>query len=237
MTRAFHICFEGTEGCYKTTNVKALAEALRLDGNKVLETKEPGTSHLPLTMVLRGIMLDSQYEMSLTRQARELISQAIRSIHLSRLLIPASDTYDYIVQDRGFLSGIAYGVACGNHKSEIKDLLDFIYDGEVQDYDLVIYLQGDAESDLKRAVTEKQEFEAGDAMEGRGLNFIKEVESNFYDLIKERIIERKNVVIINILNKSREEILQEILKAVKATVRMTKLGWPAPPWSTSEIKT
>jgi dTMP kinase len=210
MTRAFHICFEGTEGCYKTTNSKALADALRLDGNKVIETKEPGTSHLPLTMMLRGIMLDAKYEKEMTRQARELISQAIRSIHITHLITPAIEQYDYIIQDRGLLSGLAYGVACGNHMKEIENLLDFIYDGEVKDYDLIIYLQGDAEADLKRAVTAKQEFQAGDAMEGRGLTFIKEVESYFYDLIKVR----NNVVIINVVNKSREEILKEILKAV-----------------------
>ena len=210
MTRAFHVCFEGTEGCYKTTNSKALADALRETGNRVLETKEPGSSHLPLTMLLRGIMLDSQYEKEMTRQARELISQAIRSIHITRLLVPASETYDYIIQDRGLLSGIAYGVACGNHKQEIDGLLDFIYDGEIKDYDLIIYLQGDAETDLMRAVAAKQEFEAGDAMEGRGLSFIKEVEQYFYDLIKDR----NNVIVINVVNKPREEILTEILKAV-----------------------
>jgi dTMP kinase len=219
MTQAFHICFEGTEGCYKTTNAKALADSLRASGNLVLETKEPGTSHLPLTMILRGIMLDSKYNREMTRQARELISQAIRSIHLTQLLIPASETYDYIVQDRGILSGIAYGVACGNTKKEIDGLLNFIYNGAVKDYDLIIYLKGDAEADLKRALTAKQEFETGDAMEGKGLSFIKEVEGYFYDLIQFE----DNVVIIDVVNKSREEILQEILQAVN--YQLVKMEW------------
>lgn len=210
MSRAFHICFEGTEGCYKTTNAKALADSLRASGKLVLETKEPGTSHLPLTMILRGIMLDSKYESEMTRQARELISQAIRSIHTTRLITPALEKYDYIVQDRGILSGIAYGVACGNHKKEIESLLNFIYEGEVQGYDLIIYLKGEVETDLKRALAVKQEFKTGDAMEGRGLNFIKEVEGYFYDLIKVR----DDVVIIDVVNKSREEILHEIIHAV-----------------------
>lgn len=211
MKKAFHICFEGTEGCFKTTNSKALAEALRADGNSVLETKEPGSPHLPLTMSLRGIMLDSKYETEMTRQARELISQAIRSIHITQLLKPAMKDYDYIVQDRGMLSGIAYGVACGNTKSEIESLLSFIYTGNVKDYDLIVFLQGDTEAGLNNAVASKQEFEAGDAMEAKGLSFMKQVEAYFYQLIKHK----SNVVVISVVNKSREDLQFEILQAVK----------------------
>lgn len=212
MTKAFHICFEGTEGCFKTTNVRALAEAFRSQGYSVLETKEPGTSHSPLTMMLRGIMLDLKFENQMTRQARELISQAIRSIHVTHVLEPARKQYDFIIQDRGYLSGLAYGMACGNTRDEIDSLLNYIYQDEVDDYDLIIYLQGEVEADLNRALDSKQEFEAGDAMEGRGISFIKEVEGYFYDLMKGR----KNVVIINVVNKSREEILAEIQQAVIA---------------------
>lgn len=210
MKLATHICFEGTEGCFKTTNAKALSDYLRAEGNTVLETKEPGSAHLPLTMSLRAIMLDSKYEKEMTRQAREFISQAIRSIHVTHLLRPAMTEYDFIVQDRGMLSGIAYGVACGNSKKEIEQLLSFIYDGKVDEYDLIVFLQGDTEAGLKTAVSSKQEFEGGDAMEAKGLSFMKEVEAYFYQLLKTR----KNVVVVNVVNKSREDILSEIIQAV-----------------------
>lgn len=209
---AIHICFEGTEGCYKTTNAKALSDALRDKGYKVLETKEPGTVHLPLTMMLRGIMLDSQYENQMTRQARELISQAIRSIHITKLIEPAREEYDFIIQDRGIMSGIAYGIACGNHKKEIDSLLEYINGGS-KDYDLIVYLQGDAEAGLKQAAEAKQEFEAGDAMEAKGLKFMKEVESHFLALLRPK----ENVTFVNVVNRSREEILQQILQTVLLT--------------------
>lgn len=207
---AIHICFEGTEGCYKTTNAKALAEKLRLFGFSVLETKEPGTPHLPLTMKLRAIMLDSQYENEMTRQARELISQAIRSIHVDKLIEPSRDKYDFIIQDRGSMSGMAYGMACGNDHNELEHLLCFIKSGGISSYDKIIYLQGDAAAGLKQAAEAKQEFAAGDAMEARGIAFMESVGDHFLDLIDQQ----DNVDIINVLNKSREEILDEILQVV-----------------------
>src|SRR5665213_3054416 len=114
MKKARYICLEGTEGVGKTTQTQRLVDALRERGYRVLQTKEPGTNHVPLTMQLRGIMLDNQYDAILTKPAREFISQAIRSVHLERLIIPSLYEYDFIIQDRGILSGYAYGAGCGN---------------------------------------------------------------------------------------------------------------------------
>src|SRR5271167_1025736 len=124
MKRATYICLEGTEGVGKTTQTQKLVDHLRAKGCKVLQTKEPGTAHAPLTMQLRGIMLDKQYDEQLTAPARELISQAIRSIHLEKVVFPALSEYDFIVQDRGILSGLAYGTACGNDEKTINFLAD-----------------------------------------------------------------------------------------------------------------
>src|ERR1019366_1877729 len=124
------ICLEGCEGVGKTTQTQKLVDHLRAKGFKVLQTKEPGTSHLPLTMQLRGIMLDKQYDEQLTVAARELISQAIRSIHIEKLILPALTEYDYIIQDRGILSGLAYGSACGNDVDWLLDLVDAVVPGE-----------------------------------------------------------------------------------------------------------
>src|ERR1019366_42337 len=116
------ICLEGCEGVGKTTQTQKLVDHLRAKGFKVLQTKEPGTPHLPLTMLLRGVMLDKQYDEQLTPLARELISQAIRSIHIEKLIVPALTEYDYIIQDRGILSGLAYGSACGNDPDWLLNL-------------------------------------------------------------------------------------------------------------------
>jgi thymidylate kinase len=221
-----YICFEGSEGVGKTTQVTETVKYLRSLGLKVLETKEPGTSHSPLTMALRRLMLDSKYEdptrsaeleqdlkavlvnsefqehltqeseqllqkavglvsvqAAMTKEARELICQAIRHIHISKVIVPAQGEYDFIIQDRGILSGLAYGVAGGVDLEFMNQLnqvsVTALNKGSRDCYDHVILLQANVANGLKRAQAAKQEFESGDVMEKRGVSYLEKVNSNF----------------------------------------------------------
>jgi dTMP kinase len=214
MKRAKYICFEGTEGVGKTTQTQKLVDYLRAKGYKVLQTKEPGTPLSPLTMQLRGIMLDKQYDSQLTVPARELISQAIRSVHMERVVVPALYECDYIIQDRGILSGLAYGTACGNETNWLWELVDVVtpLDDYTQDqisYDSIIYLKGDTSAGLKKALQSKQEFAAGDAMEARGNSFLQTVASNMDSMSKSF-----NTQTISVDGKNIEEVFSEILRAL-----------------------
>ncbi len=208
------MCFEGTEGVGKTTQTQKLVDHLRAKGYKVLQTKEPGTPHAPLTMQLRGIMLDKQYDEQLTAPARELISQAIRSIHLEKVILPALNEYDFIVQDRGILSGLAYGTACGNDTEMLAILAryvtspgeDALVDGV---YDSIIYLKGDTSSGLKKAQQAKQEFAAGDAMEARGNSFMQTV-STYMDEMSQAF----NTHTISVDGKDIDQVFREILHSL-----------------------
>ena len=200
------IALDGAEGCFKSTQVKLLVEYLRSKGHSVLETKEPGTSHSKLTMLLRGVMLDLQYAEEITKPARELISQAIRSIHMERVVNPSRELYDYIVMDRCLLSGFAYGQECGNTAEEIESLVKFIGIEDTKTiYDKVIYLKVDPVKGLARARGAKQEFEAGDAMEALGDTFITKV-SKALDQYSTRF----NTSVVDVEGKTKEEILKEI---------------------------
>lgn len=220
MKKTRYICLEGTEGVGKTTQTELLVSTLRSRGFSVLQTKEPGTSLIPLTMALRGIMLDNQYDQILTRPAREFISQAIRSIHLERLIIPALGEYDFIIQDRGILSGYAYATACGNQFGFIKSLANEVVDSAINDsnllnpvtekiYDTVVYLKGDSLKGLALAKSAKQEFTQGDAMESRGNEFINQASFNM-DFMSEAF----NTVKIEVDGKSIEEVHGEILASL-----------------------
>lgn len=220
MKKARYICLEGTEGVGKTTQTQLLYDYLRGQGYSVLLTKEPGTPRLPLTMLLRQIMLDNQYDEQLTKPAREFLSQAIRSIHLEKLVAPALNEYDYIIQDRGILSGYAYGEACGNKFENLYsmacqnvDSADSIYGNlSVQPeriYDLVLYLRGNSKKGLARAKEAKQEFTAGDAMESRGDSFIDKVSNNM-----DTMSSRFNNVIIEVDGKTIETVHNEILASL-----------------------
>lgn len=214
MKRATYICLEGTEGVGKTTQTQKLVDHLRAKGYKVLQTKEPGTSHAPLTLQLRAFMLDKQYDEQLTAPARELLSQAIRSIHLEKVIVPALTEYDYIVQDRGMLSGFSYGHACGNPMEDLVALSTYITDpviGQLVDgvYDSIIYLKGDTSAGLKKALQSKQEFKAGDAMEARGNSFLQKCSSNMDELSKSF-----NTKVVQVDGKNIEEVFSEILRAL-----------------------
>ena len=208
-----YICLEGTEGVGKTTQTQKLVDHLRSKGFKVLQTKEPGTAHAPLTLQLRAIMLDNQYDEQLTAPARELISQAIRSIHLEKVVLPALQEYDYIIQDRGILSGLAYGTACGNCERDIKMLAKYVTEPvhlqgllPYNVYDSVIYLKGDTSANLKKALQAKQEFAAGDAIEAKGNSFMQTV-SSYMDEMSRSF----NTKIINVDGKNIEEVFSEML--------------------------
>jgi len=211
--KARYICIEGTEGVGKTTQTQKLVDHLRSKGFRVLQTKEPGTSHAPLTMELRGIMLNAKYDKELTKLSRELVSQAIRSIHLEKVIVPAFTEYDFIVQDRGLLSGYAYGMACGNSFERLDNLIsEILTDADIDScpellYDDVVYLTGDVRSGLDKAMSSKQEFEAGDAIEMKGLSFMEQVNSNMRDLSEE--FGTKNVCVDG---KNIDEVFGEIIK-------------------------
>jgi thymidylate kinase len=189
---------------------------LRAREFKVLQTKEPGTPLSPLTMILRGIMLDKQYDEQLSAPARELISQAIRSIHLEKLVLPSLSQYDYIIQDRGILSGLAYGTACGNDESMIRILASYVTGGNGRDfstaqalYDSIIYLKGDTSAGLKKALQSKQEFAQGDAMEARGNSFLQTVSTNM-----DEMSQAFNTKVVNVDGKNIEEVFADILCAL-----------------------
>lgn len=213
-----YIVFEGEEGTGKTTQTNILYEYLTSNGYACILTKEPGTQHLPLTMALRKIMLDGQYEDQITATAREFISQSIRSIHLEKLVYPAieENKYDFIIQDRGILSGLAYGTACGNDTDWLVNLAEQVSDKNPEElfglYDNTIYLTGDVEAGLKRALASKQEFEAGDAMEARGNTFIEKVSENFKEMSQ-----WFDADTINIDDKSIDQVFSEVLDLLKLT--------------------
>jgi dTMP kinase len=214
MKTARYICIEGTEGVGKTTQAQKLYDYLREKGYAVLLTKEPGTSHSPLTMELRNVMLNAKYDAELTKTARELISQAIRSIHLEKVVRPGLAKYDFIIQDRGVLSGLSYGEACGNELEWLEELSDRVADEALTKfydelYDDVVYLTGDVRRGLALAQSSKKEFEAGDAIEMKGISFMEKVNKNMREYSE--LFGAKSV---SVDGKNIDQVFAEILDAL-----------------------
>jgi thymidylate kinase len=222
-----YYCFEGTDGVGKTTQTQKLCDYLTDKGYKVLQTKEPGINLLPITIKLREFMLNKKYDNELSTKSREFISQSIRSIHLEKLVYPALDNqqdnhsgYDFIIQDRGILSGLAYGEACGNDIDFLVDLatqvtLENKRNKSFYDlYDKIIYLRGNTEKALENAQSSKQEYKEGDVIESKGKPFMEIVQRkmDFHSIaFKARWI--------NVENKNIETVFQEILKELNVFVK------------------
>lgn len=183
-----YIVLEGGEGTYKSTTISAVAQRLRDMGYSVLVSKEPGTDLIPLTMELRKIMLDNQYDALLPPYAREFISQAIRQIHIEKLIRPAyaSGEYDFILQDRGILSGVIYAIACGVWRGADLTPIALGQPGIASDstlYDLTVVLYREQHS-LHIATSAKREYEQGDAMESRSDAFHSFVSNSFKGVLQ-----------------------------------------------------
>jgi thymidylate kinase len=221
--KARYVVFEGTEGIGKTTQVKKLVQHLRSKGYKVLETKEPGTPHIPETIEMRKYVLDSQYAEVITPLARELITQVIRSIHMEKLIIPAMEEYDFIVQDRGMLSGMSYAAALGHDTRWLEEMMERVAESFIMKYieecsawrplegiyDDIILLKGNISQSLNRASSCKQEYKAGDFIEQQGTSLLNKVD-HYMDTLSS-CFGNQYVSKINVDDKNIEEVFESIL--------------------------
>lgn len=105
------ISLEGGEGVGKSTQLKALAEALRARGLDVVTTREPGGS--PGAEAIRKLLLDGADE-GWGPEAEALLFAAARTDHLDKVIRPALAAGRWVLSDRFVDSSLAYqGVAGG----------------------------------------------------------------------------------------------------------------------------
>lgn len=131
MARGRFISLEGGEGAGKSTQIEALAEALRGRGLKVLVTREPGGS--PGAEAIRKLLLEGE-EQRWNLRAEALLFAAARSDHVEQTIKPALDRGEWVLSDRFLDSSLAYqGEAGGLGIEAVRDLhrfgsLDFLPD-------------------------------------------------------------------------------------------------------------
>lgn len=137
------ITLEGGEGVGKSTQAKALAEALRSRGMDVLETREPGGS--PGAEAIRRLLLHDQHW---TCEAEALLFAAARADHVARTIKPALEAGKWVICDRFVDSSIAYqGGAGGLGFETVRGLHLLGSHGFLPDRTLLLQLpESDAES-------------------------------------------------------------------------------------------
>ncbi|VXB63121.1 thymidylate kinase [Luteimonas sp. 9C] len=99
------VTVEGGEGAGKTTVLRALRDALAVDGSEVVCTREPGGT--PLAELIRGLLLDPGHEPA--RPDTELLLMfAARSQHVRETILPALERGAWVISDRFTDSSYAY---------------------------------------------------------------------------------------------------------------------------------
>ena len=143
MTGRF-ITFEGLDGTGKTTQVRAVAEALRGCGLEVATTREPGGT--PLGERLREILLGDD---GITRDAELLLLFAARAEHVETRIRPALERGAWVLCDRFTDASYAYqGGGRGIPAARIADLETWVQ-GELRP-DMTIFLDLPVETSLAR---------------------------------------------------------------------------------------
>jgi dTMP kinase len=109
-SKGIFLTFEGSEGCGKSTQIRLLAETLRLRGQEPLLVREPGGT--PAGEVIRHLLQHSPDGAALTPEAELLLFAASRAQLVREVIHPALEAGRTVISDRFFDSTTVYqGVA------------------------------------------------------------------------------------------------------------------------------
>ncbi|WSA88054.1 dTMP kinase [Micromonospora sp. NBC_01796] len=176
-TGAF-VVFEGGEGAGKSTQVTALAEALRGEGREVLVTREPGATDVGVR--IRSLVLDSVAAgaVPLSPRAEALLYAADRAHHVATVVRPALSRGAVVISDRYVDSSLAYQGAGRTLPVDEVSWLSAWATGGLKP-DLVVLLDVDPRAGLDRVAARG---EGTDRLEGESLDFHDRVRDAFLDL-------------------------------------------------------
>ncbi len=136
--RGRFITLEGGEGVGKSTQLLALAAAIRVRGHAVITTREPGGS--PGAEAIRAMLMKGKTDRWSPR-AEALLFAAARADHVEKNILPALERGDWVICDRFIDSTRAYqGGAGGLSDVDIMTLHRIGSQGLLPDRTLVLKL-------------------------------------------------------------------------------------------------
>ncbi len=103
---SFFITLEGPDGCGKSTQALRLAEHLRLAGNDVVETREPGGTSIGDQ--IRRVVLTRLENREMDPRTEFLLFSASRAQHVQEVIRPNLEAGRIVVCDRFYDSSLAY---------------------------------------------------------------------------------------------------------------------------------
>ncbi|WP_340264901.1 dTMP kinase [Sphingobium mellinum] len=172
MTRGRFISLEGGEGTGKSTQLRALAAALRARGLEVVETREPGGSEG--AEAIRALLLTGDADRWSAR-AEALLFAAARADHVEKTIGPAIGRGAWVLSDRFIDSSRAYQAMGDLTDDDIKALHRIGSAGLLPDRTFILSLP-DQEA-LARA--NRRDGDAADRIGGRDRAFHQRVAQAF----------------------------------------------------------
>jgi dTMP kinase len=165
------ITLEGGEGAGKSTQVRALAQALQKRGLDVLMTREPGGSDG--AEKIRDLLLGGSADRWSTK-AETLLFAAARADHFERTIEPALKAGRWVVCNRFVDSSLAYqGGAGGLGIEMVRELNAFATSGQFPDRTLILVLDEGGERARAR------DSDGSDRIGGRGADYHHRVDLAF----------------------------------------------------------
>ena len=172
MGRGKFISLEGGEGVGKSTQVKALAEALRERAIEVLVTREPGGSEGAER--IRELLLSGSDD-RWGPHAEALLFAAARADHVARTIRPALERGQWVLADRFIDSSLAYqGGAGGLGIEAVRAINAFGIGEDFPDRTIVLTLDQGAERARAR------DSGGSDRIGGRSSDYHHKVETAFH---------------------------------------------------------
>ena len=162
------ITFEGPEGGGKSTQVQALAEALRAEGRTALVTREPGGT--PLAEKIRALVREERTDPPVAR-SEVLLFLAARAQVVAEVIRPALARGEWVLCDRFADSTFAYqGYGRGIAVDLLRHFNDFATEGLVPDLTVLLDVPLEV-SRARLAAREAATATAADRIEQAGAEF------------------------------------------------------------------
>jgi dTMP kinase len=201
--RGKFISLEGGEGVGKSTQVRALAEALKSRGVDVLVTREPGGSEG--AEKIRDLLLSGSDE-RWGPQAEALLFAAARADHVAKTIRPAVEAGKWVLSDRFIDSSLAYqGGAGGLGIEAVRAINAFGIGDGFPDRTLVLTLDEGGERARAR------DTDGSDRIGGRPDEYHRKVAAAFHIIAAEEP-ERVRLVDASGLP---EQVTQRLLDAIQ----------------------
>ena len=165
------ISLEGGEGVGKSTQLRALSEALASRGAECVTTREPGGSEGAES--IRKLLLEGDIS-RWSIEAEALLFAAARADHVEKTIRPALERGQWVLSDRFIDSSLAYqGGAGGLSIEKVRQLHGFATGGFLPDRTLVLV----SEEGHQRA--RARDGDGADRIGGRSSEFHERVEAAF----------------------------------------------------------